>query len=268
MALSAFRALWLRARWVCLNSSVPAPTTQSGRRRRCHLAACAAGARNLRGWCPRSESNRHAFKGGGFSSHFGFRRPARGVESGSWSGARLHRSLSTLGARRLLSTPSHAFARAWLGVSSSDSSLRAFTDFDGLHLMDFSARAQVVLSESAASTNSATRASSACSRAPIRAAGAHYRGSTASRVWVDDGIRAMGRPAQSSLSYRAAPAYKCLNLFKFLHFRRWLGDWVGARSPRSCATLDPMLRVLPSVWVPHREATKLACSSVGSVWRT
>lgn len=26
-------------------------------------------------WCPRSESNRHAFKGGGFSCHFGFRRP-------------------------------------------------------------------------------------------------------------------------------------------------------------------------------------------------
>ena len=28
-------------------------------------------------WCPRSESNRHAFKGGGFSSRCGFRRPAR-----------------------------------------------------------------------------------------------------------------------------------------------------------------------------------------------
>ena len=39
--------------------------------------------------------------------------------------------------------------------------LRAFTDFDGLHLVDFSARAQVVLSESAASTNSATRATRA-----------------------------------------------------------------------------------------------------------
>src|SRR4029077_14235707 len=26
--------------------------------------------------CPRSESNRHAFQGGGFSCHFGFRRPA------------------------------------------------------------------------------------------------------------------------------------------------------------------------------------------------
>ena len=29
-------------------------------------------------WCPRSESNRHAFKGGGFSYHFGFRHPRAG----------------------------------------------------------------------------------------------------------------------------------------------------------------------------------------------
>ena len=36
--------------------------------------------------------------------------------------------------------------------------LRASTEFDGLHLADFSTRAQVVWSESAASTNSATRA--------------------------------------------------------------------------------------------------------------
>ncbi len=41
--------------------------------------------------------------------------------SGSWSGARLRRGLATLGARRLLSTPSLA-CRAWLGVGSSDSS--------------------------------------------------------------------------------------------------------------------------------------------------
>ena len=33
-------------------------------------------------WCPRSESNRHAFKGGGFSSHFGFRRPVRKTSRG------------------------------------------------------------------------------------------------------------------------------------------------------------------------------------------
>jgi hypothetical protein len=36
-------------------------------------------------WCPRSESNRHAFKGGGFSCHFSFRCPGeyfrvRGLE--------------------------------------------------------------------------------------------------------------------------------------------------------------------------------------------
>ena len=46
------------------------------------------------------------FKGGGFSGHFGFRRPGRSGAASSWSGARLHRSLSALGARRLLSTPS------------------------------------------------------------------------------------------------------------------------------------------------------------------
>jgi hypothetical protein len=38
----------------------------------------------------------------------------------SWSGARLHHSLSTVGARRLLSTPSLGpfDPRAWLGISS------------------------------------------------------------------------------------------------------------------------------------------------------
>ena len=58
--------------------------------------------------------------GGGFSSHFGFRRrPARAGRS--WSGARLHHSLSAVGARRLLSTPSlEPFgSRAWLGISSN-----------------------------------------------------------------------------------------------------------------------------------------------------
>jgi hypothetical protein len=44
-------------------------------------------------WCPRSESNRHAFKGGGFSYHFGFGRRARQHRTRSWSGARLHRGL-------------------------------------------------------------------------------------------------------------------------------------------------------------------------------
>ena len=57
-------------------------------------------------WCPRSESNRHAFKGGGFSSHFDFHRPAGRSRAGSWAGARLHHSLGAVGARRLLSTPS------------------------------------------------------------------------------------------------------------------------------------------------------------------
>ena len=66
----------------------------------------AAGGPRMVLWCPRSESNRHAFKGGGFSSHFGLRRPEQSSRSGSWSGARLHHSLAALGARRLLSTPS------------------------------------------------------------------------------------------------------------------------------------------------------------------
>ena len=62
---------------------------------------------SVRRWeCPRSESNRHAFKGGGFSSHFDFHRPAGRSRAGSWAGARLHHSLGAVGARRLLSTPS------------------------------------------------------------------------------------------------------------------------------------------------------------------
>src|SRR6516164_4489271 len=55
--------------------------------------------------CPRSESNRHAFKGGGFSYHLGFRRPGqesrvRGLEHAFTV------AVPALGARRLLSTPS------------------------------------------------------------------------------------------------------------------------------------------------------------------
>ena len=42
--------------------------TKVERRRRSRAAYC------LKRWCPRPESNRHAFKGGGFSSYFGFRR--------------------------------------------------------------------------------------------------------------------------------------------------------------------------------------------------
>ena len=44
----------------------------------------------------------------------------------SWSGARLHHSLSTVGARRLLSTPSHTFR---LGLGSA----LARTCVQGLH---------------------------------------------------------------------------------------------------------------------------------------
>src|SRR4029078_4307281 len=109
-------------------------------------------------WFSRYESNRHAFNGGGFSCHFGFCRAAWGHPRFRGLEHAFTLALQALGARRLLSTPSPVPARAWLGVSSS-LLLRAFTDFDGLHLGDFSARAQVVLSESAASTNSATRAS-------------------------------------------------------------------------------------------------------------
>ena len=69
-------------------------------------------------WCPRSESNRHAFKGGGFSYHFGFRRPAAlGTRVRSLEHAFTVASWA-LGARRLLSTPSPGAPGAWLGISS------------------------------------------------------------------------------------------------------------------------------------------------------
>lgn len=55
----------------------------------------------------------------------------------SWSGARLHHSLAAVGARRLLSTPSQAIARAWLGVGSVAEASRAFAEFDGLHFGRF-----------------------------------------------------------------------------------------------------------------------------------
>src|SRR5450631_2499009 len=62
--------------------------------------------------------------------------------AGSWSGARLHHRLAALGARRLLSTPSSiagGLARCSLGLAS-----RAFAEFDGLHLGNFSPRADVM----------------------------------------------------------------------------------------------------------------------------
>jgi len=71
------------------------------------------------GWCPRPESNRHALRRGIF---FPLRLspPPSPKKRRSWAGARLHHSLSALGARRLLSTPSEEpfGSRAWLGISS------------------------------------------------------------------------------------------------------------------------------------------------------
>ena len=63
-------------------------------------------------WCPRPESNRHDREVEGFSYHFDFRRQRRRC---SWSGARLHHSLAAVGARRLLSTPSHEAFDSGLG---------------------------------------------------------------------------------------------------------------------------------------------------------
>ena len=77
--------------------------------------------------------------------------------------------------------------------------LRAFTDFDGLHLVDFSARAQVVLSESAASTNSATRATRAYAVDVPGHGGRDYRGSFAEWVWA----RAKIAPKQIETMMRA-----------------------------------------------------------------
>ena len=95
-------------------------------------------------WCPRSESNRHAFKGGGFSYHFGFRRPAAlGTRVRSLEHAFTVASWA-LGARRLLSTPSPGAPRGLARHQLEARGLRAFTEFDGLHRGDFSPRAQVV----------------------------------------------------------------------------------------------------------------------------
>ena len=70
-------------------------------------------------WCPGPESNRHALRRGIF---FPLRLspPPSPKKRRSWAGARLHHSLSALGARRLLSTPSKEpfGSRAWLGISS------------------------------------------------------------------------------------------------------------------------------------------------------
>ena len=85
------------------------------------------------------------FRVEGFSYHFGFRRQRKRC---SWSGARLHHSLSTLGARRLLSTPSRESFDPGLGsvLARMLAASRAFAEFDGLHLRGFPWRAQIASS--------------------------------------------------------------------------------------------------------------------------
>ena len=92
-------------------------------------------------WCPRPESNRHAFRRGIFLP---LRLSPPAHTRCSWSGARLHHSLAAVGARRLLSTPSQTVAWAWLGVGSDAEASRAFADFDGLHFRRFPPKAQIV----------------------------------------------------------------------------------------------------------------------------
>ena len=96
-------------------------------------------------WCPRPESNRHAFRRGIF---FPLRLSPPARMRCSWAGARLHHRLAALGARRLLSTPSpmDLAIGAWLGVGSGACAPRAFTEFDGVHLWSFLRRAQIVSS--------------------------------------------------------------------------------------------------------------------------
>ena len=89
--------------------------------------------------------NRHDREVEGFSYHFDFRRQRKRC---SWSGARLHHSLATVGARRLLSTPSIEPFGSRLGsvLARMLTASRAFAEFDGLHLRGFPWRAQITLS--------------------------------------------------------------------------------------------------------------------------
>jgi hypothetical protein len=108
-------------------------------------------------WCPGTDSNRHALAGGRFSYHFDFRRRPRPFVVWStpspWpKGFRCPPSA--------LYTFPDVSAWAWLGVSTE---IRAFTEFDGLHLPGFPRRAQF-WSESAVSTDSTTRAPGADGR--------------------------------------------------------------------------------------------------------
>jgi len=84
-------------------------------------------------WCPRPESNRHALRRGIFFP-LRFSPLPSPKKRRSLAGARLHHSLSALGARRLLSTPSEEpfGSRAWVGISldlrpGPSSSLTGFT---------------------------------------------------------------------------------------------------------------------------------------------
>ena len=85
------------------------------------------------------------FRVEGFSYHFDFRRQRKRC---SWSGARLHHSLATVGARRLLSTPSIEPLGSRLGSALARmlAASRAFAEFDGLHLRGFPWKAQIALS--------------------------------------------------------------------------------------------------------------------------
>jgi hypothetical protein len=78
---------------------------------------------------------------------------------GSWSGARLHHGRL----RGFRCPPSALYTfplwhRGLGSASARESAPRAFTEFDGLHPVNFSPGAQIIALESAASTNSATRA--------------------------------------------------------------------------------------------------------------
>ena len=99
-------------------------------RKKCRRSAASVSSaprRHSSCWCPRPESNRHDREVEGFSCHFGFRRQRPGGRC-SWSGARLHPGPATVGARRLLSTPSvesvETSSSAWLGVGSASARCR------------------------------------------------------------------------------------------------------------------------------------------------
>ena len=89
------------------------------------------------------------FKPCGFSSHFGFRRPAG---AGSWSGLYLHHSYV-----RIRCCPSSLYTfpdkiRAWLGIAIS-----GFPDFEQFYAAGFPTGTQVSF-KSAASADFATPA--------------------------------------------------------------------------------------------------------------